>query len=284
MVQLSHDFQIFADDGVTPLVPGSGSVVIKNRNNVAQETLGPAVFFPGPAPAWFVNVGANVFRIFYDLDQDALDYPGDFVILAFDLVATTAEIRRFEQVATFAGAGIPTIPTGREPYALLAEADTYFASRLGEEARWNGFSDRLKTMALITASDDVDTERYLGRKMAPLQAATGSTYTLRQWPRIIPAFTYPGIDQLIVNTDDGIPEAVKFATCQQALWLLKHVGPYGDPNDRRAAQQAGLTGMAGGGTTENWDLTRTGNDRLCPAARDLLRPFLLIGADVGMFD
>lgn len=137
-------------------------------------------------------------------------------------------------------------------YATVPEADTYFATRLHAEA-WSSASDADKQKALDMATRQIDRR--------PLKGERNENDQANAFPR------YP---------DTEVPQVVKDATYEQALWLLsltdyernrqkQHVlgvigGSVGDANEYSSAE---LVRRKMAGTT------------LCPEALELLRPWLL---------
>ena len=97
-------------------------------------------------------------------------------------------------------------------YITQAAATTYFTDRLYSSG-WTAASSGDKDAALITATHRIDQELFLGTK-------TSSTQALK-WPRyLVPIpgeyYTYG----LSYFASDAIPQPIKDAVCELALFLL----------------------------------------------------------------
>lgn len=130
-------------------------------------------------------------------------------------------------------------------YATVEEATTYFASRLHAEA-WTSASAADKGKALSMATQAIDRQ--------PLKGSKSDSAQTLGFPR------YP---------DTEVPQAVKDATCEEALALLER----GD-SQRRKLQAEGVTSMSIGGLSETY-AAGSGRGLLSQEARELLRPWLL---------
>ena len=89
-------------------------------------------------------------------------------------------------------------------YVTVEEADSYFDSTLQSE-EWNKYDTSTKEKALITATKDkwMDGLPFAGRKLYINQSL--------KFPRTTTNLPF----------SDGIPDSVAYATCEQALFLLK---------------------------------------------------------------
>ena len=290
-VSISHQFSVLAEDGVTPHELEQITILVKNRANVAQQTFGPATGLTATLPSWLTrDTTTGVYTFTTDLDTTNYSYPEDFVILDISAIDrtdpptdTTAGVHQFTQVATFASTSVPTVATSRTPYASLTFASAYFALRLGQSEIWNSYGAYQLTQALVTASDDIDTEKYGGRIYHT--ALDSQQSRPRQFPRSMTEHHYLGVNEgtsdSLTDENTGIPVNVRYACCEQAMYLLLTLGRGQDPNDRRNMQAAGVTGFSQGRQGEQYDLSRAAVTRICPAAYDLLAPYLLRGADYG---
>jgi hypothetical protein len=137
-------------------------------------------------------------------------------------------------------------------YATTEEANTYFASRLHIEA-WMRASTCDKGKALDMATRAID--------RTPLKGVKASYDQANQFPR------YP---------DTTVPQAVKDATCEQALWLLS-LTEYERHRNRQHAM--GIIGGSVGDANEysSAEIVRRKMQgvALCPEAREFLKPWLL---------
>ena len=91
-------------------------------------------------------------------------------------------------------------------YTTLAEANTYFAGRLGGEA-WGAVEN--KSIALITATSELDKLNYYGSKTNTNQALKFPRSGIRD-------------EDMVLFDEDQIPTPVKRATCELALYLSEN--------------------------------------------------------------
>jgi len=142
-------------------------------------------------------------------------------------------------------------------YISAADADTYFGDRYGAD-QWRAATEVHKAQALATATRHIDVQRLRGRKADDSQplAFPRAVYWRGAW-----------------NTETEIHEAVKAATCEEALAILSQ------DQQRTARQRDGLTAVSIGDASESYDksaLARTqSGELLSPQAKLLLRPWLL---------
>lgn len=115
-------------------------------------------------------------------------------------------------------------------YGTLEEADAYFESRLNS-ASWTALTDDAKEHLLISATLYIDNIRFVGDKYK--QYSVGhAEYQRLQWPRVPPncdeymlgiahLMKYDGREEWVNNAGNPIiPEKLKFAQFEQALYLL----------------------------------------------------------------
>ena len=131
-------------------------------------------------------------------------------------------------------------------YVTTAEATTYFGSRLHAEA-WTAAKDADQQKALDMATRVIDRTPVVGVKSSYNQT--------NQFPR------YP---------DTEVPQAVKDATCEEALALLERGN-----GQRRKLQQEGVASFSVGGLSETYVSGARGGGLLSQEAKELLRPWLL---------
>jgi hypothetical protein len=116
--------------------------------------------------------------------------------------------------------------TGANSFVTLAEAEGYFATRVGAEA-WTGATAAVRTQALLLAARALEQLRWHGTRASASQALS--------WPRT----GVPGA------TDGAIPAVIKAAQCEEALaWLSPTLVR------RRALQAAGVTDAQVAGARE----------------------------------
>jgi len=132
-------------------------------------------------------------------------------------------------------------------YVTVEEAATYFASRLHSEV-WTQAADADKQKALVMATRAIDRQILRGRKTDAGQD--------RAFPR------YP---------DTAVPQAVKDATCEEALALLESGN-----SQRRKLQQEGVQSFSLGNMSETY-AAGAGKGLLSQEAKGLLQPWLLGG-------
>lgn len=131
-------------------------------------------------------------------------------------------------------------------YVTTADATTYFGSRLHAEA-WTAAKDADQQKALDMATRVIDRTPVKGVKATYDQA--------NQFPR------YP---------DAAVPQAVKDATCEEALALLERGN-----GQRRKLQQEGVASFSVNGLSETYRPGSRGGGLLSQEAKELLRPWLL---------
>ena len=142
-------------------------------------------------------------------------------------------------------------------YTDLEYADAYFGDRYGAD-QWRAAAEIPKAQALATATRSIDMQRLRGRKTDDAQplAFPRAIYWRGAW-----------------NTETEIHEAVKAATCEEALAILSQ------DTQRAARQREGLTSVSIGDASESYDksaLARTqSGGLLSPQAKLLLRPWLV---------
>lgn len=90
-------------------------------------------------------------------------------------------------------------------YLSVTEADDYFAGRFGAD-KWGEFSSIQKQQLLVTASKKLDTCVFGGVKSKVIQSLA--------WPRR----AVTDIDGYVIP-DTVIPNKLKEATCEMALWI-----------------------------------------------------------------
>lgn len=90
-------------------------------------------------------------------------------------------------------------------YLSVQEADDYFGGRFGAD-KWATFSNTQKQQLLVTSTKQLDTALFGGRRSKQIQSL--------QWPRyaLVDNDGYP-------ISDTEIPNKVKEATCEMALWI-----------------------------------------------------------------
>ena len=163
-------------------------------------------------------------------------------------------------------------------YVTLAQADAYYDDTL-RSAAWEAFGDMTKSTALIQATADI--ERLGGAKADDLSPAralfVGSPYATTEdsGGTIITsqALHFPRTSDVDANGAVFIPQALRDAVCEQALWLLEQ-----DANppllDRAALQAAGITSVSVDGLSESYRATGVPRG-IAPRAWMLVRQYII---------
>lgn len=136
-------------------------------------------------------------------------------------------------------------------YVTVEEADSYFANTLQSE-EWNKYDTPTKEKALITATRQIDRLPFSSRKL--------DLYQNLEFPRVSTNLAFT----------NGIPDAVIYATCEQALFLLK------GGSKRQELQQQGVKSYSLGDLSETFaDNLSPVEKTICPEALSYLRKYLL---------
>lgn len=136
-------------------------------------------------------------------------------------------------------------------YVTVEEADSYFANTLQFED-WNKYDATTKEKALITATRQIDRLPFSGRKL--------DLYQNLEFPRTNTALEFT----------DGIPDAVAYATCEQALFLLQ------GGSKRQELQKQGVKSYSLGDLSETFvDNLSEAQKTICPEALSYLRKYML---------
>lgn len=182
------------------------------------------------------------------------------------------------------------LQVGVNSYISVQDADAYFADRLDADA-WENADSETKAKALITATKRIDAQRFQGIPKDPQQAL--------QFPRCYRAMDrqtatialelrdplmehrHLMLGAYLCETD--VPQAVKDATCEEALYLLSMTA-YQKKRERE--HELGMVGGGIGDANEYAQQTviqrkATGGRGLySPEARQLLAPYLAKSAVV----
>lgn len=207
-----------------------------------------------------------------DPEDAGVSYPGTHGFFKFIGQFGGNTYTWFEQFSFGAGFS-PTVPDGREPYADMAYATSYMQTRMEWEdwERLTGLDAGRSLRALVTASDDIDTEMFIGSRLTFY--ALEWTHGQRQFPRAM------GSDQpynVFASLLELIPPEVKQACVVQALFRLRQEEVGNDWQSRMNMQAQGLTGVQIGRSSESFDLARATQQNICVEARQLLRPWLAV--------
>lgn len=145
-------------------------------------------------------------------------------------------------------------------YVSLAEANAYFETRLNS-SDWTSASDPNKEKALASACRIIDMQAFKGSKVYTTSVGDPN-YQKLQWPRYADdSDTYMlGIPHLMSTKDSNewvdstnvpiIPEKLKLAQCEQALFMLRHM----EGSDKRQSLRAqGVSSFNVGGVSESYE-------------------------------
>jgi len=98
-------------------------------------------------------------------------------------------------------------------YVTVAESELYFETRIDDE-KWSSASDSLKNDALVTATQIIDNNPWIGSAVSSSQALA--------WPRNNAMYYDPRMGADVTFTNTEIPSLVKIAVYEQALHLLNN--------------------------------------------------------------
>jgi len=98
-------------------------------------------------------------------------------------------------------------------YVTVTEAESYFETRIDDE-KWSSASDSLKDDALVTATQIIDNNPWIGSAVSSSQALA--------WPRKNAMYYDPRLGFDVTFTTTEIPYLVKIAVYEQALHLLNN--------------------------------------------------------------
>jgi hypothetical protein len=98
-------------------------------------------------------------------------------------------------------------------YVSVSDADTYFETRI-DSANWTNAAETLKEDALVTSTQIIDNNPWIGSAVSSSQALA--------WPRKNAKYYDPRMGQEISISDSTTPDLVKIAVYEQALHLLNN--------------------------------------------------------------
>lgn len=208
----------------------------------------------------------------YDV-SDQNKYPGEFIFVKWIPTVSAGIVPSWIQTVGIRTIAAPVIPPERNPYIDVVEAEDFFQTRL-DYTDWQRFitTDPVMVLrALVTASDQIDKEKFKGQKVRLFD----NSY-MRQFPRLLP---YSEAVASFFNNFDTIPKQVRYACAVQALYLMKQRERAHDIDARMDLQLKGLTSVQRGEHTENYDLNAASNHLLCRECFQYLHPFLAQGID-----
>lgn len=157
-----------------------------------------------------------------------------------------------------------TLVVGTNTYITLAEANTYFADRLGIDA-WTNATDDNKNKALLMACKIIDDQQYDGRPVSIVQSSAFPRYGLKnRQKQLLPSLSTP---------DD-----VKYAQAEQALYILEEYSTFDASSERLQLQREGVTRIKINDYEEQYSGKGTSGmgHSLCTNAKERLMPYLRI--------
>jgi hypothetical protein len=153
---------------------------------------------------------------------------------------------------------------GTNTYISLADAETYFTDRLNITT-WSAATDANKNKALLMACKIIDDQRYMGQPFNYLQSMAFPRYGLKtRQNQPIPTL--------------ATPDDVKWAQCEQALFILDQSGNEDATSERRQLIREGVIEMRIGDYSETYKDNKSGavSYSLCPMAKERLLPYLQV--------
>ena len=106
-----------------------------------------------------------------------------------------------------------TLVLNTNSYVEVATADTYFVTRI-DSATWDAAATSLKEEALVTATQIIDNNPWIGAAVSSSQALA--------WPRKNAIYFDNRMGQSITVANTVIPNLVKIAVYEQALHMLNN--------------------------------------------------------------
>lgn len=161
--------------------------------------------------------------------------------------------------------------TGDNCYVTMAQATAHYANSLREDT-WGAYSTDDRERALIQATTEIEDQG--GQKRDVTSPArprfSGTPYDTDTAPQ---ALHFPRGED--IGSDGStlyVPDGIKAAVCEQALWLLQ-TRDAPDLLDRGGLQGQGVTAISIDGHTESYGV-RSVPDGIAPRAWTHLKPFV----------
>jgi len=98
-------------------------------------------------------------------------------------------------------------------YVSVAEADSYFETRI-DSASWISNGDAVKEQALVTSTQILDNNAWIGSAVSSSQALA--------WPRANATYYDQRLGLEVTFAVDEVPQLMKTAVFEQALWLIEN--------------------------------------------------------------
>jgi hypothetical protein len=104
-----------------------------------------------------------------------------------------------------------TLVLNENSYVTIAEADSYFETRI-DSAEWLTISDEVKDQALVTSTQLIDDNAWIGSAISGSQALA--------WPRSYATYYDARLGMTVTFLENEVPARVKVAVYEQALHLV----------------------------------------------------------------
>lgn len=165
-----------------------------------------------------------------------------------------------------------TLTVGTNVYISLADAKTYFTTKLYYDA-WTTATDDQKSIALIMATSKIDKQRLKGEKANYEQALQfpRAVYIGNRYNRKI-GLTIDNVRGEGWHVETSVSQDVKNATCEEALKILT-LGA--TANKRLELQQQGVKRFKLGNLEEEYSGAYNSERLTSLEARQLLKRYLL---------
>lgn len=160
-----------------------------------------------------------------------------------------------------------TLTVGTNSYVSEADSNTYFTTRI-DSANWTSATGELKESALVTATQIIDNNAWIG-------AAVSSTQALA-WPRKNAIYFDNRLGHQITFGTSDTPNLVKIAVYEQALHIL-------DNEDLLQGKIQTYESISVGSISLSDSNNDVGRVSITPAyIMKPLRPLIRRGVNVGM--
>jgi len=147
-------------------------------------------------------------------------------------------------------------------YVDTTEADSYFDNRI-DSLSWLTSSAEVKEQALVTATQIIDENAWIGSAVSPSQALA--------WPRNNVTYFDPKMGQLVDVAVDEVPNRVKVAVYEQAFHLIENQDLLGGQTQTFESIKVGSIAL----TDSNEDVKKV--PIKTPNATRVIKPLLVKG-------
>jgi hypothetical protein len=147
-------------------------------------------------------------------------------------------------------------------YVNTTEADLYFDTRI-DSANWSNAESSVKEQALVTATQIIDENAWIGYAVSSSQALA--------WPRKNASYSDPKLGMVVSVAEDEVPDRVKVAVYEQALHLVENEDLLGGQTQTFESITVGQISL----TDSNNDVRKV--PMKTPNATRYIRPLLVRG-------